>query len=349
MFWRNGHAATSTRDLATALGISQSSLYNAVGSKAELLRTAMDRYEAAVDAQVVTPLLEADEGVGVLWMLFDALRRWVADDGRPGCTEDDLVRLGVGNALGAGGDLGALVELLVVVELAARVTVSGCLTRGRRLLGRRQVIGRQPSPQTLTALLDGRQRLLQHDLEVGELAVDVVLGLQAQHARVLARVGEDPFGLAVGCPDHLGLREHALALDTGVGHQLLRLARRLGQQVVALLDDPAGLPQLVGQPGAHVGEHRLDLGPVHHDRRGQRDGSALGDQLLELLDGGLDVQGASLLEVDGIGGGQFGDSDGWGVPSRYPSPQPLTQPVGDHGRHEVGDVTAEARNLLHQR
>ncbi len=99
LFWRNGYAPTSTRDLATALGISQSSLCNAVGSKAELLRTAMDRYEAAVDAQVVTPLLEADEGVGVLWMLFDALRRWVADDGRRGCTEAGMTWSGSGWAM----------------------------------------------------------------------------------------------------------------------------------------------------------------------------------------------------------------------------------------------------------
>lgn len=45
VFWRNGYEGTSIADLTAALGISRASLYVAFGSKEQLFRQVMDRYE----------------------------------------------------------------------------------------------------------------------------------------------------------------------------------------------------------------------------------------------------------------------------------------------------------------
>lgn len=46
-FWRHGYEATSVSDLTTAMGIAPASLYAAFGSKEELFREAVTRYNAA--------------------------------------------------------------------------------------------------------------------------------------------------------------------------------------------------------------------------------------------------------------------------------------------------------------
>jgi TetR/AcrR family transcriptional repressor of nem operon len=43
-FWRHGYAATSVRDLGTAMGIAAPSLYNAFGDKHALFTRCLDRY-----------------------------------------------------------------------------------------------------------------------------------------------------------------------------------------------------------------------------------------------------------------------------------------------------------------
>jgi len=43
-FWERGYEATSTRDLATKMGITGASLYNAFGDKRSLYRRALDHY-----------------------------------------------------------------------------------------------------------------------------------------------------------------------------------------------------------------------------------------------------------------------------------------------------------------
>ena len=43
-FWRDGYEATSVRDLATCMGITSASLYNAFGDKRSLYRRALDYY-----------------------------------------------------------------------------------------------------------------------------------------------------------------------------------------------------------------------------------------------------------------------------------------------------------------
>ena len=43
-FWRNGYEATSVRDLAARIGITDASLYNAFGDKRSLFREVLQRY-----------------------------------------------------------------------------------------------------------------------------------------------------------------------------------------------------------------------------------------------------------------------------------------------------------------
>ena len=51
-FWARGYEATSTRDLADAMGIAGKSLYNAFGDKQGLFRQALERYLQGFDVRV---------------------------------------------------------------------------------------------------------------------------------------------------------------------------------------------------------------------------------------------------------------------------------------------------------
>lgn len=91
LFWRGGYRTTSTRELETTLGVSQSSLYNAFGSKAGLLAAALDRYEALADAELVVPLETRDDGLDAITDFLTALHRWITHDGRRGCMVINLM------------------------------------------------------------------------------------------------------------------------------------------------------------------------------------------------------------------------------------------------------------------
>ena len=85
LFWKRGFRTTTTRDLEAALGLSQSSLYNAFGSKQGLFTAALDRYEGMTGAALLEPLESAGGGLGAIDRFFDALAGWVTGDGRGGC------------------------------------------------------------------------------------------------------------------------------------------------------------------------------------------------------------------------------------------------------------------------
>lgn len=85
LFWRNGYRGTTMRDLEAKFGLSQSSLYNAFGSKSDLLAAALDRYEARIDEQLVRPLEVSDSGLDAIDGFFAALGSWVTQSGRRGC------------------------------------------------------------------------------------------------------------------------------------------------------------------------------------------------------------------------------------------------------------------------
>jgi TetR/AcrR family transcriptional repressor of nem operon len=84
VFWRYGYTATTTRMLEAELGVTQSSLYNAFGSKGRLLHTALDRYEDRLDDELVRPLLRESSPAG-LDRFVRSLTAWVTQDGHPGC------------------------------------------------------------------------------------------------------------------------------------------------------------------------------------------------------------------------------------------------------------------------
>lgn len=85
LFWRNGYRATTTRTLEEDLGLSQSSLYNAFGSKRGLFEAALDRYETMATEALVLPLEEAADGLASIVRFFEALGEWVTHEGRGGC------------------------------------------------------------------------------------------------------------------------------------------------------------------------------------------------------------------------------------------------------------------------
>ena len=85
LFWKEGYRTTTTRDLENALGLSQSSIYNAFGSKQDLLEAALDRYEEMTNREMLCPLEQSNEGLEALEHFFVALGRWVTHDGRRGC------------------------------------------------------------------------------------------------------------------------------------------------------------------------------------------------------------------------------------------------------------------------
>lgn len=85
LFWTEGYRTTTTRTLETALGLSQSSIYNTFGSKKKLLDAALDRYETLTDRALLQPLERATEGLASVDCFFVALARWVTQDGKSGC------------------------------------------------------------------------------------------------------------------------------------------------------------------------------------------------------------------------------------------------------------------------
>lgn len=90
LFWRQGYRGTTTRDLEAGLGITQSSLYHAFGSKDRLLDAVLDRYQAAVEESLLRPLREAADGRSGLESFFRSVGSWAAADGR-GCLMVNLM------------------------------------------------------------------------------------------------------------------------------------------------------------------------------------------------------------------------------------------------------------------
>ncbi|MDH3730145.1 MAG: TetR/AcrR family transcriptional regulator [Acidimicrobiia bacterium] len=85
LFWGRGYRDTTTRDLEKQLGISQSSLYNAFGSKQGLMSAALDRYERLTEEALLAPLETSPDGLDAIDVFFDALAKWVTGKGRGGC------------------------------------------------------------------------------------------------------------------------------------------------------------------------------------------------------------------------------------------------------------------------
>lgn len=90
VFWSRGYRHTTTRDLAAELGLTQSSLYNAFGSKAGLLEAVLDRYQTTVDHTLLGPLRDAQDARTGLSTFLRDLGESMALDGR-GCLMVNLM------------------------------------------------------------------------------------------------------------------------------------------------------------------------------------------------------------------------------------------------------------------
>ncbi len=85
VFWRAGVRGTTTRDLERELGLGQSSISAAFGTKADLLDASLGRYLDLLTDELIAPLHDAPDGLAALDRFLDGLGRWHRADGGRGC------------------------------------------------------------------------------------------------------------------------------------------------------------------------------------------------------------------------------------------------------------------------
>src|SRR4051794_14124705 len=137
--------------------------------------------------------------------------------------------------------------------------------------------------EALAPALDGRDELGEVDLERVEDLVRVVLGAEADLALAGAGVLDDVLGGALGLLRDLLVRDELGLAVAGLLDDALGLALRLGEHLLALLDDPARLLDLLGDRGAHLIEEVVDLLTVDAHLIGERHGPRVVDQVVELV------------------------------------------------------------------
>lgn len=157
LFWRQGYSRTTTRTLENELGLSQSSLYNAFGSKEELFSRVVDRYEKQLDATVLSHLAGPDPDRASILSFLDELVDWVHGAEHRGClvlnlaaeSEENgsrvkayrtklrrLLRPALRSFTSNGDDVEARTELLVAVVLGLNISARSGASRAelRRLV-----------------------------------------------------------------------------------------------------------------------------------------------------------------------------------------------------------------------
>ncbi|HTF54985.1 MAG TPA: TetR/AcrR family transcriptional regulator [Pseudonocardia sp.] len=74
LFWRDGYSGASMPEISAATGLSTSSLYNAYGSKLDLLVAALDHYsDTVLDSFMLGPLAGGAEGLADIDAFLDRL------------------------------------------------------------------------------------------------------------------------------------------------------------------------------------------------------------------------------------------------------------------------------------
>src|SRR5690606_26201331 len=159
-------------------------------------------------------------------------------DGLQGLGEDRLegaqldVDVGVGVAAQGLGVVAALGGVLVLVALLVEAGAG--------------------AEQLLASPADGAEGLGQDDLEVGQLGVDVVVGLGADLLGLLAGLGEDPVGLGLGAAGDLGAGDQGAALGVRGLDDPLGLLAGLLDHLLPAADQLLCLGEGVGQRRAHL-------------------------------------------------------------------------------------------------
>src|SRR3954471_20002865 len=113
--------------------------------------------------------------------------------------------------------------------------------------------------QALAPALDGRDELREIDLERVEDLVGVVLGAEPDLALAGAGVLDDVLGRALGLLGDLLLGDQGVLARARRRAEPLGLALGLREHLLALLDDPARLLDLLGDRRAHLVEDVVDL------------------------------------------------------------------------------------------
>src|SRR5262249_52239722 len=163
-----------------------------------------------------------------------------------------------------------------------------------RLVVRRRAVDADPDPcndrflralvETLAAPLDRPEELVQVDLEGREDAVGPALHLEARLARLARGLVDDLLRLALGELDDLRLRRLANSLLARLAEDPVAFPLRLGEHLLPLLDDPAGLLDLLRDRRAHLVEDVVDLLAIDADLVRQRDSLRVVDEVVELVD-----------------------------------------------------------------
>ena len=138
--------------------------------------------------------------------------------------------------------------------------------------------------QPLAAALDRSEELLEVDLERRQDRVGPVLHLEPRLPRLPPRLVDDVLRLALGDLDDLRLRRLANGLLARLAQEPVGLALGLGQHLLTLLDDPAGLLDLFRDRRAHLVEDVVDLLAVDPDLVGQGHGLGVVNEVVELVD-----------------------------------------------------------------
>lgn len=169
-----------------------------------------------------------------------------------------MERLRVGAALGCLGEVGVLVTLLVDALAAAE--------------------------ELLAAPVDGPDGLGEDDLEVGQLAVDVLVGLAADLVGLPAGLGQDPVRLGLGLLGDLGTGDQRAALRAGGLDDPPGLLPGLLDELLTAADEFLGVGERAGQGLAHLLEHREQFGPVDHAGRRHGHGPGVADRFDDLVE-----------------------------------------------------------------
>lgn len=85
IFWEHGFASTSIRQLEDELGLTASSIYNAFGSKNDMLEAAIEKYLVLMDSAVLSELRTAQDPLAGLQEFFHRVSIGVDGEHRWGC------------------------------------------------------------------------------------------------------------------------------------------------------------------------------------------------------------------------------------------------------------------------
>ena len=85
VFWQQGYAATSVRELRDATGLGSRSLYADFGNKQALFRAALARYREQSILPLYEPLRQGESPLGALHAFIDRFESMPVADRRLGC------------------------------------------------------------------------------------------------------------------------------------------------------------------------------------------------------------------------------------------------------------------------